>query len=502
MSIFLIVVSATIVYILYHQFIQHYTYKHRNRPPSPFALPILGHLHLLKDPLHETLSKLCSHPITLLHFGTKRVLHVTSPAAAEDCLRQNDVVFANRPRLLTGDIFGYGCTTLIWAPHGNLWRNLRRISAVQILGLHPIQSSSEIRSEEARSLARRVILESGREAGIGVALFDMTQSVMMRVLVKEGYYGEESKRFREVMEDVMRVEGTSTIVDVLPWLRFLGVKGRLKDKFRVLAETKERFLNDLLEKNKGGMQDIGSGNSSNRWSATLVEALLSLQKSEPEVYTDDMIKGLIQVLLLAGTDTSAGTIEWALSLMLNNPATLKKAQDEIDQQVGHDRLVEESDLTHLPYLRCIIYETLRLYPAAPLLIPHESSESCTVAGYTIPPGTMLLINVWAIQNDPKLWTEPKEFIPERFEGVDKEDEQMKYKFMPFGCGRRSCPGEGLAMRIVGLTLGLLLQCFDWERPGPELIDLGVKTGLSMPKAEPLRAMCQPRKSMAHLLSQI
>ncbi|KAH9620564.1 hypothetical protein KSS87_003311 [Heliosperma pusillum] len=501
MTIFLILFSTTVVYVLY-QFIEHLVCKPRNRPPCPFKIPILGHLHLLKDPLHETLSKIHPGPTTLLHFGTKRVLHVTSPAAVEDCLRQNDVVFANRPRLLTGDTFGYGCSTLIWAPYGNIWRNLRRISSIQILGSHQVQSSSEIRGEEARRLVRRVILDSGREAEIGVGLFDMTQSVMMRVLVKEGYYGEENKRFREIMEDVMRVEGTSTIVDVLPWLRFLGFKGRLKEKFRVLAETKERFLDDLLEKNRGIIQEVGSGNSSYRWSGTLVEALLSLQKSEPDVYTNDMIKGLVQVLLLAGTDTSAGTIEWALSLMLNNPASLKKAQDEIDRHVGHDRLFEESELTHLPYLRCIIYETLRLYPAGPLLIPHESSASCTVGGYTIPPGTMLLINVWAIQNDPNLWAEPKEFIPERFEGVEREDERMKYKFMPFGLGRRACPGEGLAMRMVGLMLGLLLQCFDWERPGPNLIDMDVKTGLTIPKAQPLRAVCRPRKSMAHLLSQI
>ncbi|KAL9241582.1 hypothetical protein vseg_015678 [Gypsophila vaccaria] len=502
MSILLLMFITTILCALVH-FIEHIVYRRRNLPPSPFAIPVLGHLYLLKDPLHETLSKISSNHITILYFGSRRVLHVTSPAAAEECLRQNDVAFANRPRLLTGDVFGYNSTTLIWAPYGTLWRNLRRVSAIHLLGPSPLQSSLEVRSEEVRLLVRRVMQESSRAVEIGVALFEMTQFVMMRVLVKDGYKGEESKRFREVMEEVMRVEGTSTIADVLTWLRFLGFKERLKVKFKVLADVKEKFLDDLLEKSRGEIEEVGSDNlSNNSRKGTLIEVLLSLQKSEPDVYTDDTIKGLFQVLLLAGTDTTAGTIEWAMSLMLNNPTYLKKAQEEIDLIVGHDRLLDEADLNHLPYLRCIIYETLRLYPAAPLLIPHESSQVCTVGGYTIPRGTMLLVNVWAIQNDPKLWTEPKEFRPERFEGLDKDDEQMKYKFMPFGSGRRACPGEGMAMRVVGLTLGMLLQCFEWERVGRELIDMGVKTRLSMPKAQPLQAICQPRKSIAHLLSQI
>ncbi|XP_021735038.1 isoflavone 3'-hydroxylase-like [Chenopodium quinoa] len=507
MSIFFVISSVTILLASW-LFIGCMVSKFRNLPPSPFSFPILGHLHHLKDPLHLTLSKI-SHkvgPITLLHFGQRRVLLVSSPSGAEECLRQNDVIFANRPRLLTGDIFGYNCKTLIWAPYGNLWRNLRRISSVQIFSLHSMQLSSGIRSEEVKSLMRRISTESERDnqvVDIGEALFEMTQKMMMRILAKEGYRGE-GKRFREVVEEIMRIEGRLTVVDMFPFLRLFGMKRRYQEKFRGLAEEKENFLNDLMKKNKLSVISssyAGLDFSSNRLKKTLIQVLLLLQKTEPELYTDEMIKGLFQVLLLAGTDTSAGTIEWALSLMLNNPLTLKKAQHEIATQIGYDRLIEESDLTHLPYLRCIIYETLRLYPAAPLLVPHESSEKCVVGGYTIPHGTMLLLNVWAIHNNPKYWSQPEEFRPERFEGVEKDEEKMKYKFMPFGLGRRACPGEGMAMRMVGLTLGLVLQCFEWERPGPELVDMNVKNGLSMPKAKPLQAKCQPNKTMAQLIAQ-
>lgn len=204
-------------------------------------------------------------------------------------------------------------------------------------------------------------------------------------------------------------------------------------------------------------------------------------------------------MLLAGTETSGNTMEWALSLLLNHPEILKKAQIEIDDQVGHDRLIEESDMAHLPYLRGIINETLRMYPPAPLLVPHESSEDCFVGGYRIPRGTMLYVNIWAIQNDPKFWANPRKFDPERFDRMESED--YKFSLMPFGLGRRGCPGEGLGLRMIGLVLGSLIQCFEWDRPGPELVDMTEGIAVTMPKVKPLQAKCRPRPIIVNLLSQ-
>lgn len=207
-----------------------------------------------------------------------------------------------------------------------------------------------------------------------------------------------------------------------------------------------------------------------------------------------------QVLLAAGTDTSAATIEWAMSLLLNHPEVLQRAQAEINGVVGSSRLVSESDLTRLPYLHCIINETLRMYPAGPLLVPHESSEECHVGGYRVPGSTMLLVNLYSIHRDPKYWPEPAKFKPERFEGM--EGVRDGHKMMPFGSGRRGCPGENLALRMVGVTLGLLIQCFEWDRVSEELVDMTEGTGLTMPKARPLIARCRTRESMKPLLSQI
>ncbi|KAJ0939012.1 putative cytochrome P450 [Helianthus annuus] len=232
----------------------------------------------------------------------------------------------------------------------------------------------------------------------------------------------------------------------------------------------------------------------------MIELLLSLQETEPEYYTDAMIRSFVLVLLAAGSDTSAGTMEWVMSLLLNHPQVLKKAQNEIDSVIGKNRLVDESDIPNLPYLRCIINETLRLYPAGPLLVPHEASSDCVVGGYNVPRGTMLIVNQWAIHHDPKVWDEPETFKPERFEGL--EGTRDGFKLLPFGSGRRSCPGEGLAVRMLGMTLGSIIQCFDWERTSEELVDMTEGPGLTMPKAIPLVAKCKPRVEMTNLPSDL
>ncbi|KAG6471099.1 hypothetical protein ZIOFF_072196 [Zingiber officinale] len=201
-------------------------------------------------------------------------------------------------------------------------------------------------------------------------------------------------------------------------------------------------------------------------------------------------------MFVAETDTSAITTEWAMSLLLNHPHVLENAATELDTTVGHERSVSEDDLPNLTYLNCIIHETLQLYPADPLLVPHETSKDCTVAGFDISAGTMLLVNVWAIHMDAGVWDEPEKFKPERF----MTGEAVKgYKFMPFGMGRR-CPGEGLAMRMVGLMLATFVQCFKWEKVSPEEMDMTKGPGLSIPKATPLEALYKSRQSMVLLLS--
>ena len=209
-------------------------------------------------------------------------------------------------------------------------------------------------------------------------------------------------------------------------------------------------------------------------------------------------------MFVAGTDTAANTMRWAMSLLLNHPQVLEKLTKEIDCHVGHGRLLKESDLPKLPYLRCVINETLRLYPVTPLLLPHFSSEDCIVGGYHIPGGTTLLVNAWAIHRDPKLWDEPNKFRPERFqEIIDGEREgSFRFKFIPFGVGRRACPGEALGFRSVSLAVGTLIHCFDWERVGDELVDIAQDFGTTLSKSISVEAICSPRDAMIDILAQL
>ncbi|KAK3011695.1 hypothetical protein RJ639_011645 [Escallonia herrerae] len=490
-------------------FTTHFHRKLRNLPPSPFpSLPILGHLLLLlKPPLHRALCKLSARHgpvLLLLHFGSRPVLLVSSPSAAEECLTKNDVVFANRPRFLAGKHLGYNFSVVAWAPYGPHWRNLRRIASVEILSAHRLHALQAIRADEVRLTLRRLFLNGKPAVEMKSVFFEMMLNVMMRMIAGKRYYGErageaeEARRFREIVMETFRVAGATNAADFLPLVRWMGVGG-LEKRLVALQVKRDAFVQGLVDERRGGGCS-GGGDEAEGRNKTMIEVLLGLQAEEPEYYTDEIIKGIMLNLLAAGTDTSAGTMEWTLSLLLNNPDHLKKAQAEIDNCIGQDRLIDESDIADLPYLRCIMNEAFRMYPAGPLLVPHESSQECTVGGYRIPQGTMLLVNMWAIQNDPKIWEDPRKFKPERFEGL--EGSRDGFKFVPFGYGRRACPGESLAMRVVGLALGSLLQCFDWERVSKEMVDMTEGPGLTMPKAQPLVAMCHPRPPMVHLLSQI
>lgn len=206
----------------------------------------------------------------------------------------------------------------------------------------------------------------------------------------------------------------------------------------------------------------------------------------------------------AGTETTSATMEWAMSLLLNHPEALHKARAEIDANVGRNRLLDEQDLPKLKYLQNIINETLRLFPPAPLLLPHESSEDCVVGGFDVSGGTMLLVNAWSIHRDPRTWAEPTRFMPERFESSGEEGYHSTSINIniPFGIGRRACPAASLSKRFVGIALGSLIQSFEWKRIGEEDINMVEAPGLSMPKAEPLEVLCKPHQHMINLLSPL
>nr|XP_043639505.1 cytochrome P450 81Q32-like [Erigeron canadensis] len=485
-----------LVFIILYMITRHFIHKFLKYPPRPFlSIPIIGHLYLAKKPMHRTLAKISNKygPVVFLEFGSRQVLLVSSPSVTEECFTTNDLVFANRPKLLAGKYLGYNYTTLTWSSYGPHWRNLKRIVTLEVLSNKCIQMFTDIRRDEIVALISSLSKRSQKGQWVVVDmkswLFKVTLNMIMRMIT--GNKDEpEARKFKEMVEESFALSGASNIVDFVPMVKWMGLNSMEKkmEKLNQMKDSSAQELVELHRRNRAG--------SSLEASTTIIDVLLSLQETEPKYYTDEIIKGLILVMISAGTDTTEGTLEWALSLLLNHPDSLKKMSNEIDNNVSSSRLMNDSDLSNLPYLNGVINETLRMCPAAALIPPHESKEECTVGGYRVPSGTILLVNLWAIQNDPKLWKEPTRFIPDRF--VDVEGQRDGFKFMPFGSGRRGCPGEGLAMRMVGLTLGTLVQCFEWERISTEKVDMTEGPGLTMPKAHPLVAKCRPRSHMVKL----
>ena len=196
-------------------------------------------------------------------------------------------------------------------------------------------------------------------------------------------------------------------------------------------------------------------------------------------------------MMAASMDTSATTIEWALSELIKHPPMMKKVINELEKVVGMERMVEESDLESLEYLNMVVKETLRLHPVAPLLIPHESMEDCTVDGFHIPQKSRVIVNVWAIGRDPNAWTDADNFLPERFMESDIDFRGQHFQFIPFGSGRRGCPGMQLGLTVVRLVLAQLVHCFDWELPDnmlPSELDMTEEFGLTLPRAKHLVAI--------------
>ncbi|CAI0403948.1 unnamed protein product [Linum tenue] len=331
------------------------------------------------------------------------------------------------------------------SPYGPHWRNLRRLSTVELLSTARLNSFIHIRRDEVTRFVRELVnaadVSGFSKVEVKSRLVGLSMNMVMRMVAGKRYFGEEGKegreegeRFKELIRDVFELSGTSNPVDFLPALRWVDFSG-LEKRMRETQARTDAFFQGLIDENRnGGVQrDDDTGRK------TMIDTFLSLQEFDPETYSDETIKGHVM----------------------------------------------------LPYLQCIINETFRLHPVTPTLVPHQSSEDCVVGGYHISKGTMLLVNAWAIHRDPTIWKDPMAFYPERHEGVEVEP----YKLLPFGMGRRSCPGSGLANRVVSVGLAVLIQCFEWERIGQELLDMSEGQGLTTPKAEPLEALCKPRECL-------
>ncbi|XP_022967642.1 geraniol 8-hydroxylase-like [Cucurbita maxima] len=193
----------------------------------------------------------------------------------------------------------------------------------------------------------------------------------------------------------------------------------------------------------------------------MLHYLLKNEESDAQIDQNQMINLLLE-LFAAGADTTAATLQWAMAELLRNPEKLVKAQEEIKQVVGKNKPVDEADIPRLPYLQAVVKEALQLHPAVPLLLPRTAKQEVEIEGFTIPKHAQVLVNAWAIGKDPLSWENPESFEPERFLGSEIDIRGRSFELIPFGGGRRICPGLPLAVRMMPLMLGSLISFFDWK----------------------------------------
>ncbi|KAF7817541.1 cytochrome P450 CYP82D47-like [Senna tora] len=501
-----------LVFILY-VVVSWISKNHRNskgkRAPVPEAggaWPVIGHLHLLGGPEspHLTLANMADKygPIFGIRLGVHPCLIISNWEMAKECFIVNDRALASRPKLLAFEIMGYDFAMIGFSPYGNLWRHVRKMATLEVLSNHRLESLKHVKESEVKWAMKETYewwlkSKSGR-CEMKKWFGDIALNVVFRMVVGRRFEEIEGKeRLRKTLRDFFDLSGSFTVSDALPFLRWLDLDGKEKAMNKTFKEL-DQNARLWLEQHKTN-RDCQSPRQTKAKHGDFIDVLLSIvdQDQLTDAHdADTIIKATSLALILAGTDTSTVTLIWCLCLLMNNPQVLEKAVEEVDREIGKERMAEESDLKKLPYLQAILKETMRLYPAAPLAVPHESMEDCTIGGYHIPSGTRLFVNLSKLHRDPKVYPDPLEFRPERFLTTHKDVDVRGHNFelIPFGAGRRMCPGISFALQIMQLTLANLLHAFDITNPDNQAVDMQEQTGLTNIKASPLQLLLTPRLS--------
>ncbi|CAN1746450.1 Desmethyl-deoxy-podophyllotoxin synthase [Linum perenne] len=435
----------------------HDNYNNTLPPSPPWKLPVIGHmLHLLgSSPAPHRLrdlAKTYGPHLMFLQLGETRNVIVSSAESAREVT-----------------VMTYDCTNLSFAPYGAYWRQLKKICTVELLSSKRVQSFRHVREEEVSRYVDRILLSTS--AGV-VDLSKETRRHMSTVIARSAF-GEKCGEAEEFMR---------LLKDGMTWLHVLfGARSRMEVVSRGIDKILGGIINEHKRRRRGHDDDVEERGD-------LVDILLKVQENgELEIpFTDDNVKAIILDVFTGGSDTTSSLIEWTMSEMLRNPRVLNKAQEEVRQHPHlfseSKNIVEEANISELKYLKLVIKEALRLHPPIAMLVPRQNMEKCEIDGYTIPANTKITINAWAIGRNPKYWTQPDMFYPERFIDSNIDYRGFNFEFIPFGAGRRMCPGITFGITNVELVLANLLYHFDWVLPNGEKfedLDMTETLGITM-----------------------
>ncbi|XP_054790500.1 cytochrome P450 CYP736A12-like [Prosopis cineraria] len=482
------------LFLLSAVFLSFYLKRTRHcqkKPPGPPSWPVLGNLHLLGTLPHRSLQSLAKHygPIMSLRLGQVPAVIVSSPEAAELFLKTHDVVFASRPIIQASEFLSYGSKGMAFCEYGPYWRSMRKLCTLQLLSASKVEMFGPLRREELGQLVKS--LEKSAAAREVVDVTEKVGRLGEDIMYKMIFGRNRDDRFdlKGLVNEVFDLVGAFNIADFVPFLApfdIQGIRRRLQKTSKELDEIFETIMREHGE-SPGGQ----SGRRKD-----FVDILLSCMDTYDDqhnfVIDRTNIKAILLDLISASFDTSSTVILWAIPELLRNPRVMEKLQHELESQVGKTRMVGEADLPRLSYLDMVIKETMRLYPVAPLLVPRACREDITINGYHIRKNSRIIVNAWAIGRDPKTWSDNVEsFCPERFLNSNIDYGGHDFEFLPFGSGRRGCPGVQLGLITVKLILAQLVHCFNWELPddkSPDQLDMSETFGLSMPRADHLLAL--------------
>ncbi|XP_009631554.1 cytochrome P450 71AU50-like [Nicotiana tomentosiformis] len=489
------VIFALVILFIFHKLLNIKNEKKLNiknkkkLPPGPKGLPILGHLHLLGENPTQDFYKLSKKhgPIMYLKLGLVPTYVISSPESAEKILKTYDHVFASRPHNETAQYISYGQRNLIFSKYGAYWRNMRKLCTVHLLSNHKINSYRSTRSEEVALMIKSIkpSAQDGVVVDLSAKVSSLSANLSCLMVFGKKFMDEDldKRGFKSLVQEVTHLAATPNLGDFFPFFGVIDIQGltrRMKDISKVFDEFVEKIIDEHVQ------------TTDQKKTKDFVDTMMSIMQSGEAEFQFDRrhVKAVLLDMLVASIDTSSTSVEWMLSELLKNPNVMEKLQKELEEVVVLDRMVEESDLDKLKYLNMVFKESFRLHAAAPLLL-HEAMEDCMVDDFYIQKGSQVIVNSYSIHMDPNVWPEADKFLPERFLESNVDVRGRDFQLLPFGSGRRSCPGMHLALIIVRLVVAQLVHCFDWKLPNgiqPKDLDMTEKFGIVTGRAKNLMAI--------------
>ncbi|MED6108296.1 hypothetical protein PIB30_022426 [Stylosanthes scabra] len=474
-----------------------------NLPPSPPKLPLIGNLHQVGTLPHHSFYELSKKhgSLMFLQLGQIPTLVISSADMAKEITKNHDIVFSSRPSVTAAKIFVHGGKDVAFSPYGEEWRQKRKLCVLELLSLKRVRSFQSIREEEVVELVdsiRRSCATSkeGSVINLSEMMIATSNNIVSSCVLGQKYDTPKDGRsnsFGDLGRKLMKHFSDFCVGDFYPKLGWVDVLRGLVPEFKTTFAGLDACFDEVIEEHKR-MKKNGGGDDEELLSIRkdFVEILLQLQENGVLDFqlTGEDIKAILADMFVGGSDTTSTTLEWTFAELLRNPNVMKKAQEEVRRVVGSKSKVEENDVNQMTYLQFVIKESLRLHPPLPLLVPRETLSGVKVKGYDIPPKTRVFFNVWGIQRDPELWENPEEFLPERFENNSVDFKGHDFQLLPFGTGRRGCPGISFGLTSAEYILANLLYWFDWmlcDENGEVLhdIDMSEMCGLTVTKKVPL-----------------